>query len=189
MIRYTGDYKLPSLAVIPFAVLGTALLIHFRTPESHVGYLVMCQLFNGIYSGVWALTGQLAIMASVGHQEIAVSLALFGLFGAIGASIGYAVAGALWTNIFPVRLAARLPEDVKNMTATIYGDITVQLSYEMGSPERDAIIGAYQDVQRKMVITGVAFIPICALLVFFWKNINVKKLEQSQGKQTKGNVF
>lgn len=149
----------------------------------------MCQIFNGVYSGVWALTGQLAIMASVNHQEIAVSLALFGLFGAIGASIGYAVAGALWTNIFPVQLYNRLPEDAKNLTASIYGDMTIQMSYEMGTPIRTAINDAYQDVQRKMVITGVAFIPICSILLFAWKNINVKKLEATHGKQTKGTVY
>lgn len=149
----------------------------------------MCQLFNGIYSGVWSLTAQLAIMASVTHQEIAVALALFGLFGSIGAAIGMAVAGALWTNIFPVQLYNRLPEDSKNLTALIYGDIEMQKGYPMGSPIRDAIIGAYADVQRKMVITGVAFIPLCVVCLFMWRNINVKKLEETKGKQTKGNVF
>lgn len=189
IVRYTGTFKWPSIAVIPFAVLGTALLIHFRTPESQTGYLVMCQLFNGIYSGVWALTAQLAIMASVSHQEIAVGLAMWGLFGSIGAAIGFAVSGALWTNIFPGQLYKALPDDSKNLTATIYGDITVQLSYPMGSPIRTAIIEAYQDVQRKMVITGVAFIPLCLGCLFLWRNINVKKLEEEEGKQTKGTVF
>lgn len=149
----------------------------------------MCQLFNGVYSGVWALTAQLAIMACVSHQEIAVALAMWGLFGSIGAAIGFAVSGALWTNIFPGQLYNRLPEDAKNLTATIYGDISVQLSYPMGSPIRTAIIDAYQDVQRKMVITGVAFIPLCLACLYLWRNINVRKLEEDRGKQTKGTVF
>lgn len=148
----------------------------------------MCQIFNGFYSGVWALTSQLAIMSSVTHQEIAVALALWGLFGAIGAAIGFAVAGALWTNIFPVQLLKNLPEDAKNLTATIYGDINVQKSYPMGSPIHDAIIAAYADVQRKMVITGVAFIPLCVVCLFMWRNINVNEMEKKR-KQTKGTVF
>lgn len=189
LVHYTGTYKWPSIGVIPFAVLGTALLIHFRTPETKVGYLVMCQLFNGVYSGVWALTAQLAIMASVTHQEIAVTNALFSLFGSIGSAIGFAIAGALWTNIFPVQLQERLPADVKDQWATIYGDITIQMSYEPGDPIRDAIVGAYGDVQRKMVITGVAFIPLCLGCLFMWKNINVRKLEATHGTQTKGTVW
>ncbi|KPM39223.1 Siderophore iron transporter mirB [Neonectria ditissima] len=188
-IRYIGSFKWPSIAMMPFAVLGTALLIHFRTPNTDTGYLVMCQLFNGIYSGVWALTAQLAIMSCVTHQEIAVSIALFGLFGSIGAAVGYAIAGALWTNIFPVQLLARLPDDSKDLMASIYADITVQLSYPPGSEIRQAINDAYSDVQRKMVITGVAFIPLCLGCLFMWKNINVRKLEESKGKQNKGNVW
>ncbi|KAJ8124164.1 hypothetical protein ONZ43_g51 [Nemania bipapillata] len=188
--RYTGEYKwLAIIGGIPFATLGTVLLIHFRTPGTHVGYLVMCQLFNGISSEIWTLAAQLAIMASVTHQEIAAALALWSLFGSIGASIGIAVAGALWTNILPVKLYEFLPDDAKDQAIAIYSDITVQLSYPIGSPIRDAIIAAYGDVQRKMVIAGSAFLPVCLICLLLWKNINVKKLEEINGKQSKGNVF
>lgn len=189
LIRYTGTYKWIAVAGVPFAILGTALLIHFRTPETHIGYLVMCQLFNGLATGTWALCAQMAIMASVTHQEIAVSLAMFGLFGSIGASIGYAIAGGLWTNILPGKILEFLPEENKNLTATIYGSIIEQMSYPMGSPIRDAVIAAYADVQRKMVIAGSCFIPLCLVALLMWKNINVKKLEETRGKQTKGTVW
>jgi hypothetical protein len=149
----------------------------------------MCQLFNGISSEIWALTTQLAIMARITHQEIAVALALLSLFGSIGSSIGLAIAGALWTNILPAKLYEFLPADTKDQAAEIYGDITIQLSYPIGTPVRDAIIAAYGDVQRKMVIAGAAFLPACLLCLLMWKNINVKTLEATYGKQTKGNVF
>ncbi|KAI1150394.1 siderochrome-iron transporter MirB [Nemania diffusa] len=188
--RWSGDFKwLAIVGGIPFATLGTVLLIHFRTPGTHVGYLVMCQLFNGISSEIWTLTAQLAIMASVTHQEIAAALALWSLFGSIGASIGLAIAGALWTNILPAKLYEFLPDDAKDQVAEIYGSIDVQLSYPMGSPIREAIIAAYGDVQRKMVIAGSAFLPVCLICLLLWKNINVKKLEETRGKQNKGNVF
>lgn len=189
LVRYTGNYKWPAIAGIPFSFLGTALLIYFRTPKSGVGFLVMCQVFNGIATGIWALTAQLAIMASITHQEIAVAIAIFGLFGSIGAAIGLAIAGGMWNNILPQQLYNRLPEGSKDQVATIFGDIVVQMSYADGTPERDAIVGAYADVQRKMVIAGACLIPLCMASVFMWKNINVKKLEDTRGTQTKGNVF
>ncbi len=187
-VRYLGTFKYLSIGTTPFAILGTALLIKFRTPGSHVGYLVMCQLFNGLYSGVWSLTAQLAIMATIGHQELAVALALYGLFGSIGASIGNALASALWTNIFPVQLYKNLPDDAKNLTQTIYGDINVQLSYPLGSPIRDATIQTYGHVQRLMVITGVCFLPLCIGCLFLWKNINVIKMDASR-KKAGSNIF
>ena len=58
-----------------------------------------------------------------------------------------------------------------------------------GTPERDAVVGAYGDVMRKMVIAGACFMPVCLLSIYVWRNVNVKKLEQEEGGQTKGNVW
>jgi MFS family permease len=188
VLRYWGSPKYLSLAMTPFAVLGTALLVHFRHPGTYVGNLVMCQLFQGIYSGVWALTGQLVITASVNHQEVAVGLALFGLFGSIGASIGEAIAGAMWTNMLYERLETYLPADQKDLAASIYASLETQLEYA-GTPTGDAINDAYAYVMRMMVICGVCFIPLCVGCIFLWKNVNVKKVEEEKGKQMKGYVF
>lgn len=187
-LRYWGYPKLLSLAMTPFAVLGTALLIHFRHPGTYVGWLVMCQLFQGIYSGVWAPTGQLAITASVNHQEVAVALALYGLFGSIGASIGEAIAGAMWTNLFYDRLVENLPEASKDLATDIYAKLDTQLLYA-GTPEGEAINLAYGYVMRLMVICGVCFIPLCIASILLWRNINVKRLEEEKGRQMKGCLF
>ena len=128
-------------------------------------------------------------MVPVTHQEIAAVLAIQGLFGSIGSSIGIAIAGALWTNILPQKLEEHLPEAVKGEAAAIYASITTQLGYEWGSPEREAIVRAYGDVQRYMVIAGVCFTPFCLASIWFWRNVNVKKLEEKYGKQTKGTVW
>ncbi|KAF9876629.1 major facilitator superfamily transporter [Colletotrichum karsti] len=189
LIRYTGQFKWTALSGIPICVLGTALLIHFRTPSTQVGYLVMCQIFNGVASGIWALTSQLAIMASVTHQQIAIGLALHGLFGSIGAAIGLAIAGGIWNNVLKNAIYANLPDDSKDLTAKIFGDLATQISYPMGSPIRTAIIEAYANVQRKMVIAGCAFIPLIFVSLIIWRNIDVKRIESEKGRQTKGTVW
>jgi Na+-transporting NADH:ubiquinone oxidoreductase subunit NqrB len=61
-----------------------------------------------------------------------------------------------------------------------------QMSYPDGLPERDAIVRAYADVQRKMVIVGICLVPLCLGCTYMWRNINVKKLVP---EQTQGNVF
>lgn len=172
----------------PFAVLGTALLIHFRHPGTYVGWLVMCQLFSGIYSGVWVLTGQLVITASVNHQEVAVALALFGLFGSIGASIGEAIAGAMWTNMLYNRLVDFLPAESKDLAASIYASLETQLTYK-GTPTGEAINQAYGYVMKRMVICGVCFIPLCIICILVWRNVDTKNLEKERGEKTKGARF
>lgn len=174
---------------LPLIALGTGLLTHFRVPGAYVGYLAMCQIFNGAAGGILAMTSHIAVFSAVSHQEIAVVYAVYGMFGSIGAAIGFAIAGAIWTNVLPQKLEQFLPDDSKNLSSAIYGSLPTQLSYPMGSPIRDAIIEAYSDVQRKMVIAGGCFIPLLAVVVFIWRDINVKKIEQERGRQTKGNVW
>ena len=191
IIRRTGNFKYTAYAGIPFVVLGTALLIPLRVPSTHVGLLVMCQMFMGIGTGIFATCGQLAVMTSVTHQEIAVVTALWGMFGSIGSSIGLTIAGGLWTNVLPAALERELPDGSKDLAATIYSSLVIQQEYPMGTEIRDAIIRAYADVQRKMVIAGCGFVPLLVVCVVVWKNLNVRKMEQGEGarKQAKGTIF
>ncbi|KAI3545198.1 siderophore iron transporter mirB [Colletotrichum abscissum] len=189
IIRWTGDYKYTALAGVPFMLLGTALLIPLRKPSTPVGALVVMQMLNGIGTGLFAACGQIAVMAVVTHQEIASAMAIYSLFGGIGSSIGFAIAGGLWNNIMPTELYNNLPDYAKNRTAEIFGDVTIQMSFEDGDPIRDAIVAAYADVQHKMVIAGSCLVPLCLASILLWKHINIKKVESEKGTQTKGNVF
>ncbi|KAJ5999782.1 hypothetical protein N7481_000191 [Penicillium waksmanii] len=186
IIRFTGDFKWTSMAGIPIFLLGTALLIPFRRPDTHVGLITLTQVLVGVGSCIFSTCGQLAVMAVVSHQEIAVVTAVWGLFGAIGAALGFAIAGGMWNNILESQINARLPEESKHLSASIFSSLVTQMSYEDGTAERAAIVGAYGDVQRKMVIVGVCLTPICVLCTYFWRNVNVKKLLK---EQTAGNVW
>ncbi|CAK7216786.1 hypothetical protein SCUCBS95973_002924 [Sporothrix curviconia] len=187
--RYTGTYKYVGAVGLPLMIIGTAILIKFRSPGTRVGLLVFGQLLNGFGSGFLSLCSQMAVMAPVSHQEIAVVLAIYSLFGSIGASIGEAIAGALWTNDLPTALYASLPEGSKNLTESIYESVVVQLSYPVGDPIRDAINEAYNSVMHKMVIAGAVFMVPTVGSLLLWRNINLKKVEQEKGTQGKGNLF
>lgn len=189
LIRYTGDFKWTSYCGIPLYALGTGLLAHFRRPGTDVGYLVMCQIFVGAGTGIFAACGQLGLMAAVTHQEIAVVMAVFSLFGSIGAAIGNAIAGAIWTNVLPGQLLKFLPADKQDLMPQIYGSLSVQQEWPMGDPIRDAIIEAYGVVQHRMVIGGAVIVPVFVGCIFLFKNINVIELEEKKGKQTKGKVW
>jgi hypothetical protein len=183
-IRYIGRPKYIALAAVPIATLGTGLIIHFRQPDQRAGFITMTQIFNGAACGILASALPVAIMAAVSHQHIAVVLALQGLFMSIGSSCGLAIAGAIWTNLLPGRIERYLPDDLKSEALTIYGDITVQLGYEFGTPARDAIIRAYGDIMKLQVIAGVSLMPLMFVSILIWKNYNVKTMVQ-----TKGTVF
>ncbi|EGX89574.1 siderophore iron transporter mirB [Cordyceps militaris CM01] len=186
LISYTGDFKWTAYSGVPIMLLGTALLIPYRSPDAPIGMLVFTQFLVGLGSQIFSTCSTIAIMAPVTHQYIAAVNAIGGLFGGVGASIGIAIAGAMWNNMIPEQLSQRLPDEMKANASTIFGDMRVQIAFADGTPERDAVVGAYAHVMRLMVIVGAAFMPLCLLCVFSWKNINVRKIEEEQGKQTKG---
>jgi len=185
VIRYTGRYKPVCLYFgIPMSILGLGLMINFRQPGGYVGYIIMCQIFISFAAGTIIICDEIAVMAAASHQHIAVVLAVLGLFSNIGGAIGMTVAAAIWQGVFPKKLAEYLPaSELVNLPA-IYEDLSLQISYAVGSPTRIAIQHAYGDAQTMMLSAGTAVWVIGILAVVMWRDIKVIGIEQ-----VKGHVF
>ncbi|KAF2716037.1 MFS general substrate transporter [Polychaeton citri CBS 116435] len=178
-IRYSGRFKWLAMSAVPLQILGTGLMIYFRQPHHNIGYVIMCQIFIAFSGGTLVVTEEIAIMAAVGPENVAVALALQALFTAIGGAIGTSISGAIWTNTVPNRLVEYLPESAKGNATEIYSSIYIALSYPVGSPERDAIIKAYAVAQRYMTITGTAVLVLALLWVAVWRDIKVKDFRKT----------
>ncbi|KAL4926556.1 major facilitator superfamily-domain-containing protein [Aspergillus undulatus] len=182
VIRYTGRYKAMTLYfAIPIYVLFMGLLIHFRTPDKDIGYMIMCLVFLSIAGGILTITPQIAAMSSATHQHIAAVVAVLSMFSSIGGAIGATVAGVIWQDIFPSRLAEYLPVEEQANFLNIYGAIDVQISYPVGSPARIAIQHAYADAQEMMLTAGTAIWALGFVGVAMWKNTDVRTLNQVRG--------
>ncbi|KGO39958.1 Major facilitator superfamily domain, general substrate transporter [Penicillium expansum] len=184
LIRVTGRFKWILWVCVPLYIFGLGLMIHFRQPGGYIGYIVMCEIFFSAAGSIFILCVQLAVLASVDHQHVAAVLALLFVMGSIGGSIGSAICGAIWTNTFLKKLAVTLPESAMPNLSLIYSSLPQQLSYPVGSPERDAIVEAYGYAQPRMLAAGTAFMVLGFIWVGMMKNLNVKNMTQ-----TKGNVF
>jgi hypothetical protein len=183
LMMKTGRFKWLLLSAVPLYTLGVGLLIHFRKPHTNIGYIIMCQIFLAFSGSTMILGMQVAVMAAAEHGEIAAVLAMLGLFGYIGGAIGNSISGAIWTNTLPEQLQKMLPEQCAADWETIYNDLTVQLSYPMDDPCREAIIQSYGVAQKRMLIAGTAIMAISLVCVFLIKNIKINK------QQMKGVLF
>jgi hypothetical protein len=104
------------------------------------------------------------------------------MFTSVAGGIGNSVATAIWTSVFPSRLALYLPEESKPDAALIYGDLTKQTSYPKGSAERIAIERAYGDAQKYMCTASLAVLVIGLAAVFAWRDIKVGTTRQVRGR-------
>lgn len=153
-----------------------------------MAYNVMCHALNGVATGIWTVTSQIAVMASVTHQEVAVGIAIAQMLRSIGASLGTGIAGAIWTNTLPRALHEHLPEDSKQLAKSIYASIVTRKSYPVGRPIWNAIVASYADVQKRMVIASSAFLLFTLVRILLWKDIDVKQLGAKKGNQSQGSV-
>jgi hypothetical protein len=61
----TGKFKWIALYFgVPFTMLGVGLMILFRQPNQHVGWVIMCQVFIAFAGGACVITEQVAAMAA-----------------------------------------------------------------------------------------------------------------------------
>ncbi|KAL7907345.1 major facilitator superfamily domain-containing protein [Trichoderma velutinum] len=183
VIRYTGRFKAITLyGAIPTYTLFMGLMIYFRQPDMHVGYIIMCQIFISLGAGVVIITSQMAAMTAASHQYIAVVMAILSMFSSIGGAIGLTIAGAIWQAIFPIKLAKYLPPDEQSNLISIYSNLEVQLSYPVGTPTRIAIQRAYGDAQLMMLVAGTAVWAVGFAGVALWRNNNIKNIQQVVGQ-------
>jgi hypothetical protein len=161
--------------------LGVALMIHFRQPSQGIGFVIMCQIFIAFGGGSMVICEDMAVMAAAPASHVASMLALIGLFTSVGGAIGQAVSGAIYTNKFPAALDRALPGNA-TLNAELYGSLTVQLQYPLGSPERNAVIYAYADAQRYLTIAATCFLVPCFVCILVWKDFKVKELKKVKGR-------
>lgn len=183
LIRWTGRFKWLALYFgVPITILGVGLLIHFRQPDVNLGYIIMTQIFIAFGGGACVIAEQIAVMAATDHQYVAVVLALEGMFSNVGGGIGGSIASAVWTGVFPKKLAEYLPPESQSALLNIYAQLPVQLSYPKGSATRHAIERAYGDAQRWMNVGGTAILFLGIPAVMVWRDIRVKDFKQVKGR-------
>jgi hypothetical protein len=72
-----------------------------------------------------------------------------------------------------------LPADVD--WEEVYNSLDVQTDYPMGSEIRTAIMNAYAESQKNLVIAGTAIMALALVWTLMIKNTNLAKVEQVKG--------
>jgi len=181
IIRKTGYFRWLLFIAVPLYVFAQGLMIYFRRPGQSIGYILMCQIFIAMGGSVFIICQQIAILAASDHQHIAAVLALLSVVGNVGGAVGNTVSGAIWTNTFGPALERYLPASAQGELENIYNDLSVQLSYEVGTPTRRGIQDAYGYAQERMLIAGTVIMGFSFIWILMIKNINLAKFQQTKG--------
>ncbi|KAK5078656.1 ferrioxamine B transporter [Lithohypha guttulata] len=183
----------------PFIVAGTCLfmvafglLIHFRggTNGSSQSGIIGAQVLLGLAGGMFPYPAQASIQAATKHEHVAIVTGLYLATYSIGSALGSAVSGAIWTQGLYARLESDLAfQSNSTLASAVYASplTVVPFNYPVGTPERTAIIGSYQHMQRILCIVGIC---LCVPLIVFAVLLRNPKLsdQQSQPEAEEGHV-
>ncbi|KAF9014214.1 drug:h+ antiporter [Cyathus striatus] len=170
LMRFTNRYKLILIIGLCIRLLGCGLMIHSRGANASDAEIVWSQLLQGIGGGFAAVATQTGAQAAAGHADVAMVTAVVLLTTEIGGAIGGAISGGIWTNLMPGKLAkylSFLPEETRQ---ELYGSIIYAATYERGTPIREGVISAYDEVMKIQCIVATVFAIFPLILAFFMPN-------------------
>ncbi|KAH8892395.1 MFS transporter [Thozetella sp. PMI_491] len=170
-----------------FIIIGTmlfmvafGLLIHFRGTPTSAGRsgVIGAEVLLGIAGGMFPYPAQASLQAALRHENLAVMTGLYLATYNVGSAFGNTVSGAIWTQVLPNALEERLRPINSTLAALTYADpFTMAATYPLGTPERTAIVDAYQYAQRLLTITGIC---LCVPLIGFAFTLRNPKLNDNQ---------
>lgn len=184
IIKYVKRYKPFLLAGMVIYTLGIFLMFQYRNTSVGLPVIVVTQLLVGIGGGFINVPTQLGIQASVNQQNVGCATAIFLTLLSLGGAMGSAISGALWSTLLKRKLGLYLPGEALPALESIFGDFVAASAYEMGSPERMAIIRAYDETMKQLLIVAlVACVPMwpCALAMKGLDLGEVEKMVEERG--------
>jgi hypothetical protein len=180
-IRRSGYFKWVALLSLPLETLGVGLMIYLRQPGQAIGMVVLCQILIAFGGGALVICDELAVMAAVSHANIAGILAFLSLFSGVGSAVGQALSGVVYAHTFRPALARALPGN-QTLVQELYASTATQLTYALGTVEREACIEAWGHSQRMLCIAGVAWLVPCVAFIAVWRNYKVSEMAQVKGR-------
>lgn len=170
----------------PFIVWGSVIwlvsmgmLIHFRGGDASRSGIIGSLCLLGFGAGFFTYPTQASIQAVTDHEHMAVVTSLYLASYYIGSALGGSISGAIWTQVLPKRITTEFAQFNNSTLATYaYGSpYSFILDYTWGTPEREALVIAYREVQRLLLITGTC---LCVPLVVFALLLHNPKLKSAQ---------
>ncbi|KAL1742280.1 hypothetical protein HDZ31DRAFT_75610 [Schizophyllum fasciatum] len=158
--RVTHRYKYLQLSGLCIRAIGQGIQLYaIKNPSTVV--LVMAQVVSCLGGSFSVVGSQVAVQASVPHQDMALAAAILSLWTGIGGGIGSAISASVWNDKVPANLAKYIGSTHNGTEiAEIFGSIIVARAAE----PHDLVVKAYGDSIRPLFIGALvlSIVPILA---------------------------
>lgn len=176
----------------PFIIFGIccwvgsmAILYNFRgaaptEAEGAIRGIIGGVCFMGFGMAFINMPTQVLLTASTSHEYMAIVISLYSSFHSIGSAIGSSISGGLWTNKLYDSIVEEFDAiDVsEKLAAKAYKDPFAFIKkYTWRTPERDAIVESYSQIQRLLSIVGLSLTFVLLISSLFLNNPRLESVQ------------
>ncbi|CUS25196.1 LAQU0S33e00166g1_1 [Lachancea quebecensis] len=150
-----------------FVTLG--LFYHYRGGDDTGKGVIGAMVVWGITSCLYDYPISVSIQTVTSHENLANVSALSSTLFRIGGAVGAAVSGAIWTQTLYPKLLKELGDS--DMAEAAYNSpLDFMAEHEWGTPVREAMVEAFQYVQKYEVLVGLIFVAPMFVMTFFLRD-------------------
>ncbi|OCF72564.1 hypothetical protein I204_06946 [Kwoniella mangroviensis CBS 8886] len=181
LIRWTHRYKGYQIVGLAVRIVGMGLVVLAGSRDT-VNNAVFAFIPVLIGFGSWMTVGvRVASQGSVPHQDLGQVMANLALWTRIGGAIGSAIASSTWQTHMQANMRKfGVPsQDISSLYASIK---TAKTKYAYGSPERMAVVRAYNTTTRPLYIAGACTYGVSLLCTILMPNFYIGKTHNTVEK-------
>ncbi|KAK3835986.1 MAG: major facilitator superfamily domain-containing protein [Linnemannia elongata] len=156
--------------------IGIGLMIPARAPDSSDAFVVLSQTIVGAAGGMANIAASVAVTGAVDRKDIAVVVGVTQILGSFGSAFGSALAGGVWTQYLPKRLAKHVTSPYDEYLAI--NDITYIAGLDPNTKRQ--MIEAWGDSQKLMSILSLSLAVFACICTLFMKHIDLTKDQKAE---------
>ncbi|EOQ99033.1 Siderophore iron transporter 3 [Wallemia ichthyophaga EXF-994] len=174
---FKPNWKWSVVVALCIRLLGVGLMLYARD-NRNLGALVMTQVLQGAGGGIAAIATQVGAQGSVPQQQMALATAAILLFAEIGNVVGQSASSAINSAFLPQMIAEQFPSwSATQVNKYVSAPMSAVKLGPVGTEQRDKMIQAFSNNQRKLIIPAIVFGCVPIILSLFLKNF---KLDERQ---------
>ncbi|KAK3814075.1 MAG: major facilitator superfamily domain-containing protein [Benniella sp.] len=144
---------------------GIGMMIPARLPGSSDALVVISQTIVGAAGGLANIAASVAVTAAVGKKDVATVIGVTQILGSFGSALGGGLAGGVWTQYLPERLAKHITGPYDEFLAM---NSPIEYIPSLDPVTKSQLVDAYADSQMLMSIISMSlavFACACALVM------------------------
>lgn len=173
LVTRTGRYKWAPIAGT-LVTAGGMVLLSTMTPSLPVWVMCVYLAVMGLGLGLCMQIFVLVVQNTFPNSEVGVATSTNNYFRQIGATLGSAVVGSVFTSRLVSLLTERMPAGAGSSTGST-NSLTPELVHKLPSAVRDIIVGAYNDALTPIFLYILPLILVATVLVCFVREDPLKK--------------